>query len=71
MPRSARSSATGNELARSSDVSQVARANVQAVMATDTLLYARINNLVSRIDSLTLDFKNDPSKYTKGVVRIF
>lgn len=40
-------------------------------LATDTVLYARINGLVLRIDSLTLDFKNNPGKYTKGIVRIF
>jgi phospholipid/cholesterol/gamma-HCH transport system substrate-binding protein len=40
-------------------------------LATDTVLYARVNSLVARIDSLTLDFKNNPGKYTRGVVRIF
>ena len=40
-------------------------------LLTDSLLYADIRRLVTRVDSLTLDFKNNPGKYTKGVVRIF
>jgi phospholipid/cholesterol/gamma-HCH transport system substrate-binding protein len=40
-------------------------------LLTDTLLYVDIRKLVSRIDSLTLDFKQNPGKYTRGVVRIF
>jgi phospholipid/cholesterol/gamma-HCH transport system substrate-binding protein len=40
-------------------------------LLSDSLLYADIRRLVTRVDSLTLDFKNNPGKYTKGVVRIF
>jgi len=40
-------------------------------LLTDSLLYSDIRRLVTRVDSLTLDFKNNPGKYTKGVVRIF
>jgi len=40
-------------------------------LLSDSLLYADIRRLVTRVDSLTLDFKNNPGKYTRGVVRIF
>jgi phospholipid/cholesterol/gamma-HCH transport system substrate-binding protein len=40
-------------------------------LLTDTLLYADIRKLVSRVDSLTLYFKENPGKYTRGVIRIF
>jgi phospholipid/cholesterol/gamma-HCH transport system substrate-binding protein len=40
-------------------------------LLTDTLLYTDIRRLVTRVDSLTLDFQKNPGKYTRGVVRIF
>lgn len=40
-------------------------------LLTDSLLYGDVRRLVSRIDSLTLDFQRNPGRYTKGIVRIF
>ena len=40
-------------------------------LLSDTLLYADIRKVVGRIDSLTADFQKNPSRYTRGVVRIF
>ncbi|MDF1502577.1 MlaD family protein [Roseisolibacter sp. H3M3-2] len=34
-------------------------------LLTDSLLYADVRRLVTRLDSLTLDFKNNPRKYIK------
>jgi len=40
-------------------------------LLSDTLLYADIRKVVGRIDSLTADFQKNPSRYTRGIVRIF
>lgn len=40
-------------------------------LLSDTALYGDVRRLVGRIDSLTLDFKNNPGRYTRGIVRIF
>ena len=40
-------------------------------LLTDTLLYANVQRLVGRLDSLTADFQKNPSRYTRGIVRIF
>lgn len=40
-------------------------------LLTDSLLYTDVRRLVTRIDSLTLDFQRNPGRYTKGIVRIF
>lgn len=40
-------------------------------LLADTALYGDIRKLVSRIDTLTLDFQKNPGRYTRGVVRIF
>ena len=40
-------------------------------LLSDTLLYADIRRVVGRIDSLTADFQKNPSRYTRGIVRIF
>ncbi len=40
-------------------------------LLSDTLLYADIRRVVGRLDSLTADFQKNPSRYTRGIVRIF
>ncbi len=40
-------------------------------LLSDTLLYANVQRLVGRLDSLTADFQKNPSRYTRGIVRIF
>lgn len=40
-------------------------------LLTDTLLYANVQRLVGRLDSLTVDFQKNPGRYTRGIVRIF
>jgi phospholipid/cholesterol/gamma-HCH transport system substrate-binding protein len=40
-------------------------------LLSDTALYGDVRKLVSRIDTLTLDFQRNPGRYTRGVVRIF
>lgn len=40
-------------------------------LLSDTLLYVDIRKVVGRIDSLTADFQRNPSRYTRGIVRIF
>lgn len=40
-------------------------------LLSDTLLYANVQRLVGRLDTLTADFQKNPGKYTRGIVRIF
>ncbi|HEY0778293.1 MAG TPA: MlaD family protein [Gemmatirosa sp.] len=40
-------------------------------LLSDSLLYTDVRKLVSRIDTLTADFQKNPSRYTRGIVRIF
>lgn len=39
-------------------------------LLTDTLLYANVQRLVGRLDSLTADFQKNPSRYTRGAVSV-